>query len=710
MAASTDLNQRPPNCTGTPTHVTSTSYTSTNTTTVTKITTTATEAYSQNPTADSSQLAVQLTARIYPRDAPTYYLLVMRDYSEQATDGEGYEFGLSVSCDSTSPTAVPTPSFLEECLAWSDYIYPQLCGSDAPSAYPTATPLPTTPLPTGAPSSSPNPTATPVPTYGPTPAPSVTHAPTPTPTSAPTPVPTMSPRPTPVPTAAPTPLPTISHYPTQLPTPQPTLVPTTPRPSPLPTSQPTALPTGVTFVSATVFDVQTAQDSRRRLEMGGGERGERGEGGDGDEGSDGLLMKSSSLARRLGGVVCEASAQYVQSCYPSSYQGVYINTSGVVTGTNHNGDGFYIQHPSANASTLWGGMYIWSRHYASLVAEGDAVHVLGRVVELNGTTALDDIRDVHNHGPAAGGVPTPLNISTATLGCDCTLSAEAYEGMLVAVDDITITGYDESAYLRTNVMYLTIDDGSGPTQLDLPNANETFTYLAQVYGTDDESVIGAKVTRIVGLVDQRHGLFQLTPRDEDDIHAISRPPTLAPTISQQPTLVPTGCSERTGTGTDTDTDTETETETTDADSSGSGDDDDGGGVSSGTFYGALIGALIAGLFVGGGVGFARGGGCGPKWGCGTGGKDPIAEKRKQHEEEAKKRKVSNKVVPTIDGKGGKEDEDRAAEATTNGHSGLTFEQTVLAKRVAARLRSKAKKLVELKKKHQEEIKAQEEVR
>ena len=97
----------------------------------------------------------------------------------------------------------------------------------------------------------------------------------------------------------------------------------------------------------------------------------------------------------------------------------------------------------------------------------------------------------------------------------------------------------------------------------------------------------------------------------------------------------------------------------------------------------LIGALIAGLFVGGGVGFARGGGCGPKWGCGTGGKDPIAEKRKQHEEEAKNRKVSNKVVPTIDGKGGKEDEDRAAEATTNGHSGLTFEQTVLAKRVAA---------------------------
>ena len=94
----------------------------------------------------------------------------------------------------------------------------------------------------------------------------------------------------------------------------------------------------------------------------------------------------------------------------------------------------------------------------------------------------------------------------------------------------------------------------------------------------------------------------------------------------------------------------------------------------------------------------RGGGLGPTCCVGAGAKNPLTEKRKvslgrwRHQRpplstppnpQAKEREVKQRqVLPVLSGED-KEDETRAPDTPSNG--GLTLEQTVLAKRAAAKL-------------------------
>ena len=140
-------------------------------------------------------------------------------------------------------------------------------------------------------------------------------------------------------------------------------------------------------------------------------------------------------------------------CYPSPLLGERVNTTGTITSVHR--DSFTLQ----SAAAAWSGIAVHTGVGHPILREvniGDDLHLSGVVTELDGMTALQNITDYEmiSRGNTVGTVL----ISTGHLGTACNLGGEAYEGVLVSMENVNVE--DDGSCDA-----ITINDGSSATRL-----------------------------------------------------------------------------------------------------------------------------------------------------------------------------------------------------------------------------------------------------
>ena len=162
-----------------------------------------------------------------------------------------------------------------------------------------------------------------------------------------------------------------------------------------------------------------------------------------------------------------------------------VTTEGIVTGRFQYG--YFIEDPAGGA---WNGL--WVHDTANAPARGDRVRVTGTVVEYYDLTELDALTDFQLLS-SSNPLPGPAVLATGDV------SQEAWESVLVRVEDVTVTnedlGYGEWS----------VSDGSGDVVID---DKGSYAY---------SPVNGDALAAITGPLDYSYGAFKMLPRDDADI-------------------------------------------------------------------------------------------------------------------------------------------------------------------------------------------------
>ncbi|TSA25230.1 T9SS C-terminal target domain-containing protein [bacterium] len=189
--------------------------------------------------------------------------------------------------------------------------------------------------------------------------------------------------------------------------------------------------------------------------------------------------------------------------YPSTYEGIEVTVSGIVTAIEWTGykDNFFISMPEGGA---WKGILIYMAGDTTLVP-GDEVEVIGTVDEYYGMTEISGYSDPITITLVSSGNPIP---SATSINCGelmTTATGEPYEGVLVELNDVTVIQEpDEFGQWL-------VDDGTGLAQID-----DGFFYLDEV---DPPIVItlGMEWEIIRGCVDYSYDEYGVNPRTPDDL-------------------------------------------------------------------------------------------------------------------------------------------------------------------------------------------------
>ncbi len=181
------------------------------------------------------------------------------------------------------------------------------------------------------------------------------------------------------------------------------------------------------------------------------------------------------------------------NCYPSPLVGQTVAISGVVTAVK---SGSYPNFWMEDASDgLWNGIYVYDASVSP--SRGDSVTITAKVYEYYGMTEMKEVSSftIHsNDNP----LPDTIEISTGTLAGGCSATAEAYEGLLVRVNDVVVTQTVD----QYGQWY--VDDGSDECQIE----DGLFHY---------EPDLGDTIGAIVGVVTYSYSEYEINPRDMDDI-------------------------------------------------------------------------------------------------------------------------------------------------------------------------------------------------
>jgi len=178
------------------------------------------------------------------------------------------------------------------------------------------------------------------------------------------------------------------------------------------------------------------------------------------------------------------------STYPSLYYGSRVSVQGIVSAKQ--GDRFYLTDPEGGA---WHGVYVFDYNFP--VEIGDNVIFIATVDEYYGMTELKTLASFHKLS-SDNALPLPKDVTTNDFN-----SNEAYEGVLVAVNIVTVTD-EQDSYGQWYV-----DDGSGKCQID-----DVIFYL------DDEGITitaGNTFQRIIGIGDYSYDEYGILPRSPDDL-------------------------------------------------------------------------------------------------------------------------------------------------------------------------------------------------
>ena len=180
---------------------------------------------------------------------------------------------------------------------------------------------------------------------------------------------------------------------------------------------------------------------------------------------------------------------------PSPYAGQEVMTWGVVTAAPSDWvrsiQGFFIQ----DSSGPWQGVLVYTGTQNVDVQRGDSVLVIGTVSEYYEKTEIQYTSHVILKRGAM--IPLPVHVNTGDVATGSE-QAEQYEGVLVIVNDVTVTdpnlGYGEWA----------INDGSDECRVDDAAG---YTYAP----SQNDQIPG-----IIGIVDYSYSNFKIEPRGDED--------------------------------------------------------------------------------------------------------------------------------------------------------------------------------------------------
>lgn len=172
----------------------------------------------------------------------------------------------------------------------------------------------------------------------------------------------------------------------------------------------------------------------------------------------------------------------------SPFNGQSVSTSGVVTAVF--GNSFYMQDGNQPRS----GLYIYAA--SEFPSIGDSVIVSGEVSEYYNLTEIafpENIYIISSNNP----IPEPISINTGDL------PNEDYEGMLVRVNDVTVTyatfNFDDYGNWR-------VDDGTG--ECIVHNTEDGYEYPA---------VLAEQIESITGICTYTYEEWKIELRIEDDV-------------------------------------------------------------------------------------------------------------------------------------------------------------------------------------------------
>lgn len=210
-----------------------------------------------------------------------------------------------------------------------------------------------------------------------------------------------------------------------------------------------------------------------------------------------------------------------------------ITTRGILTAGPNLGM-YFIQ----DGTDPWSGIQIFASNIKDQGLEvGDDITVTGKAGVRFGMVQLSSVTVDENHGK--GTLPEPVMLSTGTFLTggvdDGDLTAEPFEGMLVAFETLTVTSVNADAPSGNFGEFL-VTDGSGDMRVD-----DAGTWDA-VYTTDstDTGLIylkpGTSIDGLKGIMYYSFDNWKLEPRDEDDFDNVVTSIAFIPALVSDITL------------------------------------------------------------------------------------------------------------------------------------------------------------------------------
>jgi DNA/RNA endonuclease YhcR with UshA esterase domain len=175
--------------------------------------------------------------------------------------------------------------------------------------------------------------------------------------------------------------------------------------------------------------------------------------------------------------------------------GQTVTITGVVTNGSEHGNIRHIQD-NTGAIAAYGTI-------VSSVNRGDSVSITGVLYDYNGLLEISPITNLINHGSAIGTI-TPLVVPLSVID-------EPIEGQLVRVDSVSFVGFSfYSNYPSNGNMQITNGNFSSTVRI-LSTTNIAYTQVLQ------------QPVSIVGLLREYNGVYQIVPRDLNDIFPYNPP-------------------------------------------------------------------------------------------------------------------------------------------------------------------------------------------
>jgi predicted extracellular nuclease len=206
-------------------------------------------------------------------------------------------------------------------------------------------------------------------------------------------------------------------------------------------------------------------------------------------------------------------------CYTTVYDDSTVTVSGIVTAVK---SGSYPNFWVQDGDSLWSGIYVYDTSVNP--TQGDSITLTCEVDEYNG---LSELKNIALYSIDSSSVRSfdPISVTTGELGGGCSDTAEAYEGLLVKLTNVTVTQAADS-YGQWFV-----DDGSGEVEIedDFIDPDDDLGGVA----------VGDFYSEIIGVVDYSYGEYEVTPRSMVDLVTTDVGPTLV-SVSFDPTFPVSG--------------------------------------------------------------------------------------------------------------------------------------------------------------------------
>lgn len=193
------------------------------------------------------------------------------------------------------------------------------------------------------------------------------------------------------------------------------------------------------------------------------------------------------------GAGCSVRIEDVRDASSAAHpaDGSLVKVHGVVTGATANG--FFLQDPSG---TRFAGIFVYDQG-DNVVAEGDMLTVDGTYTEYNG---LSEIGSPTVTVDGTGATPDPIVVDACDVGTGG-VSAEAYESMLIAVEDVSVTNANP-------------DD---PSDYDEFEVGGCLRVNDSIYSALDQPAAGTHYSRIDGVLNYTYSNTKIEPRSAADL-------------------------------------------------------------------------------------------------------------------------------------------------------------------------------------------------